>query len=454
MSEGDSFRFSQTVMQIRQFNEEGINFKGNLPLFGENSHVLFEFPLYQIIAHLISEALNLDPVVAARLSTLILFQISAVLLLRINSVFFNKKNSLPLLVLYQFLPFGLLYGHSPLGEFVPVVLIYIATLLEAGATKRRKTLHFAFSIVIVSLAFLSKVTTAIALTPILFLNTVSTRGPAKKFLLFRAISSISIGLFLTSKWNDYADSLKVTNSYTKALASNHPRMVTWNLGTWDQRFDFGTWYQILVTNVAPIALNGFLLIILGIIGLFRSRKANLAILLICVIAPILIFTNLYLAHLYYLCAIYGVIVLLTITLLDEYSINLKAEKAKSILVFFILVGAASSTNGSNSIQTILRHSGPPSEALKIKNLTNPGDTVLYLGCEWSAYLPYYSERDAIMVPSWIEHVRKNDFEKAAAVFLCDSGQGIMEKNLKLLNKDWRSVDGTIYLRAPNNKESP
>jgi len=446
MSEGDSFRFSQTVMQIREFNEKGIDLEGNLPLFGASSHVLFEFPLYQITAHLLSIALNLDPVLAGRLFTLILFQISAVLLLRLNSAFFSKNYALPLLILYQFLPFGLFYGHSPLGEFLPVTLMYLAALLETGSSKRNRFLYFILSIAIISLAFLTKITTAAALTPLLLLRVVSTTESARKIVLLRAISSVVIGLLLTSKWTRHADSLKMTNEYTKALVSTDPRMMAWNFGTWDQRLDFGTWYHILVTNFAPIALNGFVLILLGFWIVFTSRKTNLAVLMICMIAPLLIFTNLFLAHSYYLSAIYGIVVLLVTSVLGEFLKLFRNEKAKYFLVILILLGAASSANGSNSVQTILRHEGPPKEALKIKSLTNLGDTILYLGCEWSAYLPYYSERDAIMVPSWIKTVRQSDFQDAAAVFLCDPDPEIKKNNMKLLDGRWINVDGKIFLK--------
>jgi hypothetical protein len=437
-------------MQIRVFNEKGINLQGNLPLFGADSHVLFEFPLYQIIAHLFSDALNMDPVLTARLLTLVLFQISAICLLKLNSEFFRKENEIPLLVLYQFLPYGLFYGHAPIGEFLPVLLMYAAAIVESGRTNKLRTIYFLFSIVFVTFACLTKITTAIALMPLLLLRIFSKSEKARGFVFVRVIASTGIGLFLTSRWTDHADSLKATNEYTKALVSTNPRMVNWNFGTLDQRLDFGTWYHLLVTNMAPITLNAFILIIFAIYAYLFTRNSALLVLLACILLPLLLFTNLYLAHYYYLCAVYGIVLLLLTSTLYECGKFIRFEKEKYLVVLLILVGAASSANGSNSVQTILNHQGPPKEAEKLKSLTEPSDTILYFGCEWSAYLPYYSEREAIMVPSWIGTIRQSDFHEASTVYFCKTNTAELQKTLSLLDKSWKRIDGNVFIKVQDS----
>jgi len=447
MSEGDSFRFSQNVMQVREFKENGINLLGSLPLFGENSHVLFEFPLYQIIASLVSEILRIDPVVAARLTGLVIFQFSAFLLLLLNKKYFEKKNELILVIFYQFLPFGLFYGHAPLGEFLPVTFMYLSALLSKGRSREKQGAFVVISVLLVTLAFLTKVTSAVALTPLLLLNIVYSPKFERKFIAFRTGASLAAGIAGTVAWNDHADKLKELNSYTKALASNNPGMLRWNFGSLSQRLDSGNWYHILVTNMGPIVLNGLALILIAIGITLYTRKFNLGILLLCIPSSILIFTNLYIAHAYYLCAIYGILVLMLTSIVSEAATKFGVERGRRLATIIILIGAYSSANGSNSMQTILNHQGPPLEAKQIREVTLPKGWVLYLGCDWSPYIPYYTERKAIMVPNWVETPRESDFIEASTVYLCDTNAAEFQKNLSLLDESWKKLDGNLFVKV-------
>jgi hypothetical protein len=447
MSEGDSFRFSQNVMQIREFKENGINFLGTLPLFGENSHVLFEFPLYQITASLVSEIFRIDPVIAARLTGLTIFQFSAFLLLLLNKEYFEKKNELLLVVFYQFLPFGLFYGHAPLGEFLPVTFMYLAALLSKGRSREKQGAFLVISVLLVTLAFLTKVTSAVALTPLLLLKIVNSPKFERKFVSFRTGVSLAAGIAATVVWNNHADKLKELNSYTEALASSNPGMLRWNFGSLSQRLDSGNWYHILITNMGPIVLNGLALILIAVGITLYARNFNLGILLLCIPSAILIFTNLYIAHAYYLCAIYGVLVLVLITILSEVVEKFAAGQGRWLAAFIILIGAYSSANGSNAVQTMLKHQGPPLEAKQIRDVTRPGESVLYLGCDWSPYIPYYTERKAIMVPNWVEAPRESDFQDASTVYLCDTNAAEMTKNLLLLEKSWKKIDGNVFIKV-------
>jgi hypothetical protein len=437
-------------MQIREFKENGINLLGSLPLFGENSHVLFEFPLYQIIASLVSEILRIDPVIAARLTGLAIFQFSAFLLLLLNKKYFEKKNELILVILYQFLPFGLFYGHAPLGEFLPVTFMYLAALLGKGRSRETQGAFVAISVLLVTLAFLTKVTSAVALTPLLLLKIVYSPKFERNFIAFRTGASLAAGIASTVAWNDHADKLKELNSYTKALASNDPGMLRWNFGSLSQRLDLGNWYHILVTNMGPIVLNGFALILIAVGVTLYARKFNLVILLLCIPSSILIFTNLYIAHAYYLCAIYGVLVLMLTSIVSEAATKFGVERGRRLATMIILIGAYSSANGSNSMQTILNHQGPPLEAKQIRDATRPGESVLYLGCDWSPYIPYYAERKAIMVPNWVKTPRESDFQDASTVYLCDTNPAELQKNLLLLGKSWKKIDGNVFVKVQNN----
>ena len=112
-----------------------------------------------------------------------------------------------------------------------------------------------------------------------------------------------------------------------------------------------------------------------------------------------------------------------------------------------MIGAYSSANGSNYLQTILKHEGLPLETKQIRDVTRLGKSVLYLGCDWSPYIPYYTERNAIMVPNWIEDPRESDFQDASTVYLCDTNAAEFKKNLLLLDASWKKIDGNIFIKV-------
>jgi hypothetical protein len=108
-------------------------------------------------------------------------------------------------------------------------------------------------------------------------------------------------------------------------------------------------------------------------------------------------------------------------------------------------------NGSNSLQTILNHQGPPKEAKEIRDVTSPEEWVLYLGCDWNPYIPYYTGRKAIMVPNWIENPRKSDFLNASTIFLCDTNLAEKQKNLSLLDGSWKGINDNIFVKGKKSK---
>jgi hypothetical protein len=94
LSEADSFRFAQTTLVVKQFMLNGFDPRTPLPIFGTNSYVPFEFPIFQGVAALIGSILQTSPLIATRLTALIFFQISAVIILLLTKsyVFYRCLN--------------------------------------------------------------------------------------------------------------------------------------------------------------------------------------------------------------------------------------------------------------------------------------------------------------------------------------------------------------------------
>ena len=68
LSEADSFRFAQTTLVVKQFMSFGFDLRMPLPIFGANSFLPFEFPIFQGVAALLGSVFNTSPLFAARLA--------------------------------------------------------------------------------------------------------------------------------------------------------------------------------------------------------------------------------------------------------------------------------------------------------------------------------------------------------------------------------------------------
>lgn len=222
LSEGDAFRFAQTTFVVREFVKNGIDIRMPLPLFGTNSFLPFEFPLFQIFSSFLSNLLNLDPLTATRLSGLVFFQGTGIFVYLLAKKWFDSNVALYGAILFQFLPFGLRFAHSPLIEFMATFFILAAVFLFISSTTNTKTIYKLFFPLIASasliLGFLVKVTTGVALLPLLVIPAI-TILQSKDYLacklkrLLPIITAVFLSVLSVYMWNSYADNVKAKSSY-------------------------------------------------------------------------------------------------------------------------------------------------------------------------------------------------------------------------------------------------
>jgi hypothetical protein len=430
LSEADSFRFAQTTFVVKEFLLNGIDFRMPIPIFGSNSFVPFEFPLFQIFASFIAYLFGIDPLVATRLSALIFFQATGILLYLLSKKWFGTDAALVGAVLFQFLPFGLRYAHSPLIEFASIFFILLAVLefdrLTESKSKRATLISLVLASVSLTLGFLVKVTTGVALLPLLAIPLISIlRNQGKaiwKFLrLSHILGSSLIALFSVHLWNGFSDAVKENNPLTSYLISSSPQMRKWNFGTLQDRIDPKTWIDIFFHYLGPIT-SGILTLLIIVFFSFKlfSISKIIPLLATLIVGP-LVFTNLYRSHQYYVAAIYPSIVILVALGVCSVSkvFSFNKLKLQYLLVSLIIASSFSTKLGVTYSSDIFNHSDIPKLAIEIRDNVPKDGYVLYLGCDWNPEIPFYSERKSLMVPEWNIKPLTQDLELVDHVAFCD-----------------------------------
>lgn len=428
-SEGDSFRFSQTTIVIREFMRNGVDLRTPLPIFGSNSYVPYEFPTYQILASQLGNIFNLAPILAARITALISFLISMYLTYRIAQRLFDHDTARNVMILYLFIPFGMRYAHSPLIEFTTIsfmLLSFHLTLESIYIKDKRKYLYLSFSSLAIILGFLTKVTTAIALSPLLliigYLALKEFKSYSQSFsILAVPFFSFPLGVAAVNYWNYFADDVKKNNVFASNLISTLPHIREWNFGTVKNRFEIDSWVTILLHFLGPISAGVFTLLILAFVASYKFDKYLIAILLLTVLWPILIFFNLYKNHQYYVAAIYPIIILVMSAgiVVISSTLNFSVFKLNHILIVLIIFATYSTRNGVYYMSDMFNHSTPPKLVDEIKSNVPTGSYLMYLGCDWNPEIPYYIDSPTLMVPDWGINPEDRDLNKIEYIVFCD-----------------------------------
>jgi hypothetical protein len=430
VSEGDSFRYSQTVMVVREFIRNGIDFRTPLPIFGESSFVPFEFPIFQGIASIVGHVLHLNATSATRFTGLIFFQLTAFLIFKLGQIWFSRETALLAIVFFEFTPFALKFAHAPMIEFSATFFLLAGVFCSELRVTRKLTaqriLLFFSSLCFLILGSLIKATTALPLL-LLLLIPFGKELKKKKIFSYRDTNiylyciQFIFPIILVALWNKKADSFKSLNPISTYLRSDSPSMRAWNFGSISQRFSLNTWRDILFQFLGPICLGYVFLMIISIYQLKKSEKRKIFIFLnIVVLVPILVLTNLYVSHEYYVAAIFPIIVILLARGLSLFSQAISDKKqVKFYLSILILAGTYDTKIGLNYLGSNINHGQPPALVSEIQSKVPNNAVILYLGCDWNPEIPFYVDQPALMVPEWNLSPRQSDLNKVGYIAFCD-----------------------------------
>jgi hypothetical protein len=434
IGEMHDFRQAQTSLLTRSFIENGVNLESPMPIFGTNSNIPMEFPLFQILSAGISSILKVNSSISTRMLSIIFFQITAILTYFVAKRFLRKDIGFSFLLLFQATPFALVWGHSALIEWMPIAFILASVLCADMWAKQDSRIN---SILLVCLScmffitgFLVKVTTGIALTTLILVILAKSKNGknlAEKSLktksLFIALTII-LALAASEAWTNYSDGIKQSNRMTTFLTSNSQQNRI--LGSLSQRLSLSTWTHIF-DDWGGIFGGATIILFLSIaLILSKNERPFIFIIFLSSLVGPLVFTNLYYIHNYYSIVIYPCIVLLAAFLISKIEVFtvFKNNLFKSFVIFLIMGGAFFTSSGRGYAFSLLHPDRKTSEILKIKTNVPGTEGVLYLGCDWSPVWPYETNHPALMIPSIvgdaIDWKLKNiELENISHIYICD-----------------------------------
>jgi len=438
--EAYSFRQTQTAFTVREFAEHGINLLSSpLPVFGPDANVPMEFPLFQGIAALLMK-LGLTSDIAARLLGLLSFQLAAVLLFLLLRRWFDRTIGIVALVLFQFLPYALLWGASSLIDFMSVALALAMVLfLDKWFTRDRgRWWWLAAGAASAVLCALVKITTfpgwclPLLAAAIVLLVREGWRASWLRLLL-GLVAAPALGLVAGVAWTRYADSIKAAHEITAFVTSS--ALNTWNFGTLEQRLQLDNWAVIgrrIMYEIAGPGLLGLVLAVLAAVFL-RGAVAKLRTwgFIAAAVVPPAVFFNLYVVHDYYLIGVFAAIVAssaiglvwLWRTWVSWSWVPRWLKRPVVALVVLVGLGAFTVLNplGIDQVKQFLRGGQVPEQVTAIQAITEPDDLVVTLGCDWDPTWLYTAERRGVMFRDsdsqgfWDDH----SIEDYSLLFLCN-----------------------------------
>ena len=302
------FRQAQTAYTARVFHEKGIDLlHPQLPVFGPDSEVPFEFPLFQAVASVVM-TLGLAPDTAVRSTSLLFFLVSGLLLYGLVRELFGRRAAGAAALVFLFSPFAMVWSRAGMIEYLAVAgsLGYF----WAGVRWRRlrQWPYAAAAIGSGLVAMLVKPTTgAFWIIPLLVYEAGPRVGGWREWLARRRDpvlgAIVLVPLVAGLAWTRHADAIKAAAPATEWLTSR--ALEEWNFGTFEQRTTLWTWSTIggrvqrLLVGV-PLWLAA-----VAVALAFRGspRKGTLLAVAASAFGTVFVFYNLYVVHDYYLAAV-------------------------------------------------------------------------------------------------------------------------------------------------------
>jgi hypothetical protein len=411
-----SFRQSQTALTAYWFTQEGIKLNYITPVAGYPWSIPFEFPIYQAIVAITSNLLNTSLDTTGRIISFIFLLAS---LYPIKSIIL--KLGLPKYNFYIFtailfsMPVYVYWGRSFMIETTALFFALLSINFYIDFIKSEGSIR---SLVLMSasltVAMLQKATTGLPILMVLGLlfgvNAITTlireekKSKAIGGILYRGIFFL-IPISIGYTWVKYTDYIKSFNPLGTQLTSK--ALNQWNWGTWDQRFSYELWHDVVWTRMLSDNLGGFLglLILLALFSL-KVNKKILAIASISIamgLIPILLFSNLHIVHNYYQSANLIFLAFAISLAITEITRIKFGEKLAAILLVSIL-GLNAHAMTKEYFPSMKEKFSKSNKDLALgsileRELTNEQSFIAF-GNDWSSTLAYTSKRKSFTAPGW------------------------------------------------------
>ena len=404
---GHEFRQAQTALSILFIQKEddyGLAYP--TPVFGPPWSIPMEFPLYQWTAAKLSTITDTSIQRTARLVALVCFYLTlpgGFLLLRRFGA--NRQTALLALSLVLFAPIYVFYSRAILIESMALCLSVWFLVAFEVVRRRHSWLATLLTAALGGLATLVKITTfavwggialALGVHEILRLMRKGSRHDSVKFMAQASIGGL-VPLISGWAWVRYADAIKAASPGGFFLTSE--QLEDFNLGGIADRVEPELWTAILQhssTGLLP-GLGLVLLVGLWLLPTPGNRSRVAVWLLVATTVTLMTFPNLYRIHDYYLYAV-GMLPLAALALaLQRFGVSRNWFWLPAVIV--IGTGFLQWRNFNETYKPglkIVSSGGDPFFDF-LRDVTSDEEVIVVVGDDWSATVPYYTQRRVVMI---------------------------------------------------------
>lgn len=424
-----SFRQTQTALTSLWFMKEGYQLAYQTPVGGAPWSIPFEFPLYQAIVAMASQATHLSLDACGRLVSfmfLVLCLIPARGIVRHLELSPNVWRVFAALLLSC--PLYLYWGRTFMIEttaifFAVAAIRYFLDLLQGRSSK----LSIVLFVLCMSLSILQKATTGagvLAILGVCYFCSIVARyksDPAQGIALIGeriTVGALCFGIPLAIgvAWTNYTDHVKEMNQLGVHLTSS--ALHAWNWGTLSQKLSLPIFVDVLWGRIFQQNLGSFFgLAALGFTAFSKAKKNVKLVVLVATamgIVPLFLFTNLHLVHSYYQTAnVIFLIFALSVAL--GHIVGQTCERKDLLVVLtLVLVGYSYFQFNLEFMPFVKKeytadNSRDVAVAEILKRELPEQKEFVAFGNDWSSSIAYLSERKSFNVPDWLQ-----DYEARAA----------------------------------------
>ena len=440
-----SFRQTQTALTAFWLVRNGFSLAYETPVAGMPWSIPFEFPIYQYIVALISQATGFSLNVVGRVTS---FAFLSLCLIPTRSII--KNLNLPSSVFYIFAvilfssPLYIYWGRAFMIETAAIFFSIASIKYFIDVVKNSNIKDGLLFVIFSSLGILQKATTGLPVLVILFFiyACIILREKvffekaffSKKILL--ASIYFGIPLLIGVMWVVYTDQIKLSNDLGANLTSS--ALASWNWGSLNQRLSFPLYADVIWGRVFERNLAGILgLAIFFMAFVSDAEKYVKWVMVVSVVMglfPIFLFTNLHIVHNYYQAG--SLIFFIFAISVAMGSILIEILEKKIITVFLVVVMATSNYYWfSKDYLRIIKteYTGEKSRDLAVSDILKreipPEKYFVSFGNDWNSSLAYFSERKSFTVPRFFKEydaiaLNPENFIKEAdlgALVVCPSG---------------------------------
>ncbi len=418
------FRQTQTAYTARIFRADGIDLlHPKLPVFGPPWEAPFEFPLYQASAAVVMDA-GVPEDRALRSTALAWFTLSAVLLYLLVRRQTGWLGANVALFSFLFSPFGLLWSREALIEYLAVAACLLFALAGLRWRDAGSRAWYLVALLAGTIAMLVKITTGLFwVVPFALLGFRSDVDAGRRGSKVASALAAIIPLVIGLAWTRYTDGIKSASEATAILTSD--ALASWNLGTVAQRLDPVDWALAFrpVVLLAGCLVLPVAVIVAGRFAVARGQIRFWAWMGIALVAPIIVFFNLYVAHDYYTIAITAAAAAMFGAAAAQVA-SWRSRWARRVLIgaglTWLLVALLRVGYWAPMYQPVVDPDAALPLAAQIERETEPDRLVAILGRDWSPEILYYAHRWGWMVrgDTWPPGLLTRLFADGYAVYRC------------------------------------